>query len=176
MDNKITDAIVMYIRLWLKEEGITWFRLVKKTFGTVSPVIPINHKLNPDKIIPHPVHFREGMQVRNALRSPPDCFSWGDHDFDDNWEEVVDKAIMEYGMDEIKKLSNAVFSFAFEMLSKLIDKYVAGYRGWDDLSLEHHLRMQLKDHVHRLITEDEPQEVDIANIAMFLSRLRKKRG
>jgi hypothetical protein len=37
-------------------------------------------------------------------------------------------------MNEVKKLAGAVFLFAQEMLDKLIDKYTAGYRGWDDIS------------------------------------------
>lgn len=89
----ITDTIIKYIHDWLGTDGIQWFKSLKDNFGTVSPVIPINHKLNPDKIIPHPVHFREGMQIRNKLRSHPDCSDWDDHDFDNNWIKIIDSII-----------------------------------------------------------------------------------
>lgn len=39
------------------------------------------------------IHFREGMQVRNFLRSLTECKDWTDHNFDDNWREIVKQAI-----------------------------------------------------------------------------------
>jgi hypothetical protein len=57
--------------------------------GTASPVF--GRKSN--RCIPHPVHFREGMSVRNAMRDSGLCTDWSDHDFDDNWTEVVELAV-----------------------------------------------------------------------------------
>ena len=45
------------------------------------------------RLIPHPIHFREGMQIRNALRGSGLCEGWDDHDLDDNWAEIVERAI-----------------------------------------------------------------------------------
>jgi hypothetical protein len=43
--------------------------------------------------IPHLVHFREGMRVRNAMRLSDCTDCWNDCDFDDHWVEVVEKVI-----------------------------------------------------------------------------------
>lgn len=39
--------------------------------------------------IPHPVHAREGMIIRNAMRKSGLCKDWDAHDYDDNWIRVV---------------------------------------------------------------------------------------
>lgn len=39
-------------------------------------------------------HFREGMQVRNFLRSLPEFKDWGAHELDDSWMEIVVEAIV----------------------------------------------------------------------------------
>lgn len=43
--------------------------------------------------IPHPVHFREGMQIRNFMREQPECKGWTDHEYDDNWVKAVEQAL-----------------------------------------------------------------------------------
>lgn len=78
--------LIEKVRKWLGEEGINHFREYKNKYGTVSPVFM-------EGSIPHPVHFREGMQVRNFLRSLPECKGWSCHDFDNNWAQVIDCAI-----------------------------------------------------------------------------------
>ena len=40
------------------------------------------------------LHFNAGMQVRNFLRGTGLCDDWDAHDYDNNWMEVVRKAIM----------------------------------------------------------------------------------
>ena len=47
---------------WLGEDGIRFFRHLKGLKGTVIPVLASK------KGMPWPVHFREGMQIRNWLR------------------------------------------------------------------------------------------------------------
>jgi len=43
--------------------------------------------------IPHPVHFREGMRVRNYMRTLPACKGWNQHDLENTWVEAIEKAI-----------------------------------------------------------------------------------
>jgi hypothetical protein len=86
--------LIQRLKEWLGNDGISLFRDYKKEFGTVSPVISTTHPMNPSgPYIPHPVHFREGMQVRNWLRGQPECAGWSDHDYDDRWAKLVNEAI-----------------------------------------------------------------------------------
>lgn len=79
---------------WLGEENLRWFRHLKNLKGSYAPVLKLNSKR---KGLPaHPVHFREGMQIRNFLRDKPECQQWTGHDFDDQWQRVVELAITIY--------------------------------------------------------------------------------
>jgi hypothetical protein len=82
----ITEAIVERTRAWLKKDGITFFSDIKKKHGTLNACWM-------EGDIPHPVHFREGMQVRNFLRGTCLCDSWDCNDFDNNWMTVIEQAI-----------------------------------------------------------------------------------
>ena len=79
-------GLVSHVRKFLGNDGIAFFVNCKLEYDTVSPVIV-------DGPIPHPVHLREGMQVRNAMRKSELCSTWTDHDFDNNWAEVVNQVI-----------------------------------------------------------------------------------
>jgi hypothetical protein len=118
---EIPDALVWHIREHLGEKGIRFFRQLKKYKGRVDCVISeqfaehihagtvqelrtqeevrevAKELLNGLKgpLIPHPVHFREGMWVRNRLRESDLTDDWTDHDFDNNWARVVELAIEE---------------------------------------------------------------------------------
>lgn len=88
----IPDDLVIEVRKWLGDDGLTFFSDCKRDHGTVSPV------LTPDReggfqAIPHPVHFREGMNVRNFMRSSDYCAGWNDHEFDNNWTALIERAI-----------------------------------------------------------------------------------
>ena len=80
------DSIVSKTRDWLGTDGISFFKDLCSLYGDVSPVYMEGN-------IPHSVHFREGMQVRNFLRTLDECNKWNSHDFDNNWENIVLKAI-----------------------------------------------------------------------------------
>ncbi len=82
-----------------------FFREVKEKHGKVEACWLERVEDDPDKTIlsnaidrarfpgiPHSVHFREGMRVRNFLRT---IFGdmWTDHDYDNRWAELVDEAI-----------------------------------------------------------------------------------
>lgn len=91
---RIRIVLEARLRKFLGNTGIEFFRKMSEEFGTVSPVLPIMHDLNPMKsFAPHPVHLREGMQVRNWLRSQPECSEWSDHDYDDRWANMVKSVI-----------------------------------------------------------------------------------
>lgn len=80
------EEIVIEIRKWLGEKGTKFFRDVKEKHGTIIACWD-------EGGIPHPVHFREGMQVRNKLRQLTNN-AWTDHEYDDKWAEVIEKAIL----------------------------------------------------------------------------------
>lgn len=81
-------TIIPKVKKWLGRDGRKLFSKYKTEHGTVSPVFM-------DEGIPHPVHFREGMQVRNFLRSLPECKNWNPNELDDNWIQIVEEAISE---------------------------------------------------------------------------------
>jgi len=43
--------------------------------------------------IPHPVHFREGMQIRNFMRASGYCQGWTSEDFDEMWVKAVEETL-----------------------------------------------------------------------------------
>lgn len=81
------------VRTFLRSEGIQFFRRVKTEFGTVAAVIPPNHELN-ELPIPWPIHFREGMQIRNFLRQITDN-GWEFDEYENGWVNIVNEAIKE---------------------------------------------------------------------------------
>lgn len=87
---KITEELIEEIRNWLTQDGIEFFRAVMRDHGTLLAVLD-GGKIDGVRI-PHPVHFREGMQVRNKLRQLTN-FSWTVHQYDDFWTEIVERAI-----------------------------------------------------------------------------------
>jgi hypothetical protein len=82
----ITPEIIKAVDDFLGVEGIAFFKECVEKHGEVGPVIATGP-------IPHPVHWREGMQVRNAMRQSGFCKDWNDHDLDDNWERVVEECL-----------------------------------------------------------------------------------
>jgi hypothetical protein len=83
----ITKEMVDHVRKNMTEGMLNLFRKLKE-----------HH--NGPRLIPHPVHFREGMQIRNWLRESGLCEDWSDHDLDNNWDRVVNKIIEEHLSDD----------------------------------------------------------------------------
>lgn len=83
----ITQELVDGIREWLGAEGVAHFRSIKERHGRIDAAWK-------DGDIPHCVHFREGMSVRNKMRELTN-YSGTAHEYDDNWVEVVERAISE---------------------------------------------------------------------------------
>jgi len=80
---EITSTLIKDMKQWLGEAGLKFFRDLRDkhgdSFGTAVWM---------EGNIPHPVHFREGMQVRNKLRDLTSG-SWTTHEYDDNWAAVI---------------------------------------------------------------------------------------
>lgn len=89
------SQIAVVVREWLGPEGLGFFRGLLQEHGKINVVL-MHEPTEPGMpAIPHPVHFREGMQVRNFLRTLPETEHWGSHDFDNNWIPVVKAAVSE---------------------------------------------------------------------------------
>lgn len=91
MANRVTDEIAAAVERYLGEEGFEFFSECQRDHGTVSPVLSL--PLASGRRMPHPVHFREGMSVRNFLRSTGLCEGWTDHDYDGLWTVAVERAL-----------------------------------------------------------------------------------
>lgn len=104
---EIPEELVDHVRDWLGDDGVGFFRRVKLYKGKVDCLLTSHeHRafrsgVDPSSVkkhrllIPHPIHFREGMAVRNAMRTSPYTKGWSSHDLDAQWEGVVEKAIGE---------------------------------------------------------------------------------
>jgi len=90
MENRkvIPDSLVEKTKQFLGPIGIAFFIGVKKDYGCVNAVWN-------ESGLPHPVHFREGMQIRNFMRGQKECEGWDDHDFDHYWVELIERCIGE---------------------------------------------------------------------------------
>lgn len=87
MANKpLPDGLIEKTKKWLKEDGVKHFRKLKNKYGEINTVWTENG-------IPHPVHFREGMQVRNFMRLSGLCKDWTAHELDDDWVELIEECI-----------------------------------------------------------------------------------
>lgn len=81
-DATLVDAV----KTWLGRKGIAFFREIKANHGTVLAV------WNEDGI-PHSVHFREGMQVRNKLRELTN-YQWTAHEYDERWHLIIEECLI----------------------------------------------------------------------------------
>ena len=87
---KYSKGLVKEVHKWLGEDGLKFFRETKENYGEVNAVYP-----EPGiPKIPHAVHFREGMQVRNFLRSLDECKDWDAHELDNTWADIIEAAIL----------------------------------------------------------------------------------
>lgn len=86
MKRKIEKGLIEKTKKWLRDEGIQYFRDIKEKYGRIDAVWN-------ETGIPHAVHFREGMQIRNFMRSSGLCKDFDDHDYDNNWVELIEECI-----------------------------------------------------------------------------------
>ena len=74
----------MTFKEWLGADGIDFVTNLYENHGKLSVVLC--QTLTDGQIIPHVVHWREGMQVRNWMRANTDV---AEADLDDVWETFV---------------------------------------------------------------------------------------
>lgn len=73
------------MRKWLGENGLAFFKRIKKEHGTLNAVWM-------EGGIPHSVHFREGMQIRNKLRDLTQN-AWTTNEYDNTWADIIEECI-----------------------------------------------------------------------------------
>jgi hypothetical protein len=83
----IEPQVISGLKEFLGPEGIQFFREVKKEHGSLNAVWM-------EDGIPHAVHFREGMQVRNAMRRLT-TNALTAIDYDEMWIEAVEECMKE---------------------------------------------------------------------------------
>ncbi len=137
MEREISQELVESTRKWLGKDGLAFFKELKEKHNDYSPV------LNDGGIgqsVPHPVHFREGMQVRNHMRGTDLCKDWGDHDLDDSWVALITKVIEDkmslkdeyYGYILDKKEVSKPKEILFKIVQDFTDR--RGLRqGWESI-------------------------------------------
>ena len=81
-DNEIIEKLLNF----LGYDGISFFIMCLDEYNDICPVWS-------EYEIPHPVHFREGMMIRNFLRSLDETKDWNGHDFDNNYQSYILSAI-----------------------------------------------------------------------------------
>lgn len=100
---KIPKRLVGKTLEWLNYDGVAFFEMCLEEYGTIlatwTVLLPgeLKHSPFPKAVriakkrygIPHTVHFREGMAVRNFLRGLEFCKDWTSYQLDDRWSEVV---------------------------------------------------------------------------------------
>lgn len=84
------SGIAQALRAMMGEDMVARLRGIRDSFGG-----KLNVLIEPKELgaIPYPVHFREGMAVRNALRRIPESMGWSANDYDDRWEAIALEAI-----------------------------------------------------------------------------------
>ena len=80
------EELIIGLKAWLGDPGYNFFSWCIREHGEISPVYM-------QKGVPHPVHLREGMQVRNFLRTTNYCKNKKGHWLDNNWAILVQEAI-----------------------------------------------------------------------------------
>ena len=74
------------IKSWLGDDGIMFFKHLKEKYGRIDTIFM-------EDGIPHPVHFREGMRVRNFLRELDEFKYWDTNKLDDEWVGIIEEVI-----------------------------------------------------------------------------------
>ena len=89
------------IRKWLGDEGYKFFKEIYDEYGELAVCLLIETDIigkdGKPKMLPHSIHFSEGMEIRNQLRRLTGS-SWTDWEYDELWEEITLEAIGVGGM------------------------------------------------------------------------------
>ncbi len=95
------DDFIEQLLDYLGYDGVAFFRMCKEMSTDIHPYNVVWTEVAPGEDInlrgvPHPVHFREGMDVRNAMRRIHKEMGqgpYGAHFYDNNWQGAVTAAI-----------------------------------------------------------------------------------
>jgi len=86
------ELYVKTLKTWLGEENVRYFKHLKRLKGTVFPVLKLN--MNRKGLPAHPVHLREGMQIRNYLRTKfPELSEMEGDIFDDYTVKLMEEVV-----------------------------------------------------------------------------------
>jgi hypothetical protein len=75
---EVTESILIQTKEYLGEGGLQTFVIYYKAEGKVNPIL-----------ISGNVHYKEGKQIRDFLRTLPDCANWTAKDFDNLWSTII---------------------------------------------------------------------------------------
>jgi len=92
---KVTNGLVNAVEEFLGIDGIDFFKEIREKYGKVDAIWNEYFK-SVNIVVPHIVHFMEGMMVRNFMRESGLCKGWTCIDFDDNWITVVNAVLDKY--------------------------------------------------------------------------------
>lgn len=81
------EDLVQKLKTWLGKDGMNFFSDLKKKYNRIDAIWM-------EGSIPHVVHFREGMQVRNFLKDHTD---WNSHELDEKWIGLIEECIKTEG-------------------------------------------------------------------------------
>ena len=84
LDSELKEALVN----WLGFDGLRFFQSLKDKNGSIDPC-----QVWIEKGIPHPLHLREGMQVRNFLRSNDLFKGLNEHWIENKWHWFIEQVI-----------------------------------------------------------------------------------
>lgn len=88
INGNVPEAITQQVADYLGEENIRYFKHIRGLKGEINTILRLNRS---KKGIPfHPIHLREGMQIRNFLRSLDECKDWHHLDFENEWITILD--------------------------------------------------------------------------------------
>lgn len=114
---RINDKKLLLEKLknWLGYDGLSFFCMCLEEYGTISPVFINKIKCKRNTfVMPHSVHFNEGMSVRNFMRSTNLCLDWNDHDYDNHWSKLVEEAIKTCGFKSSKLKRSIIKTLRFK--------------------------------------------------------------
>lgn len=86
VEKHIHPKLIKYVQTHMEAHMGFYFRGLFEVMGSLNVTFRLGG-------MPHPVHFREGMQIRNFMRQSGYCTGWNDCDYDLYWERVVLLAI-----------------------------------------------------------------------------------
>ena len=96
LDKEEKARLARCIETWLGVDGLAFFRKIYEEHGKLCVCLLTETAAYNQRgdllMLPHPVHLREGMSVRNELRRLTDC-AWTAHEYDNLWEEITLAAI-----------------------------------------------------------------------------------